>query len=176
MYISLPIKKKNLLAYTIFEILEFVDQHNLNKFFVRKMKDFAGICYLHCVSCSTVELFYEVVMLRFQIGGFQSLLILGSVLVGMFLKSWHCISCQRLTDLSCLYMAWNRLSCESFRSSYVRRGREHTVFTFELKNTLLISVFPVNEKILCRTNGIVLFQEHMKWVWVVQNPDSFNTF
>lgn len=151
-------------------------QHNLNKFFVRKMKDFAGVCSLRCVSCSTVELFYKVVMLDFLIGGFQLLLIFGNVLVGVFLKSWHCTSCQWLTDLSCLYMAWNRLSCESYSSSYVRRGRKHTVFTIDLKNTLLNGFFPVNEKILCRTNGIVLFQEHTKWVWVVQNPDSFNTF
>lgn len=34
------------------------------------------------------------------------------------------------------------------------------VFTFHLKNTLFNGAFPVKEKILCRTNGIVLFQEH----------------
>lgn len=76
-----------LVICTIFGILESVDQHNLNKFFIRKMRDLAGICCLHCVSCSTVELFYEVVMLHFLIGGFQSLSTLGSVLVGMFLKA-----------------------------------------------------------------------------------------
>lgn len=160
-------KNKDMLS-RIFGILESLDQHNLNESFVRKMRDLAGICSLRCVFCFTEKLGYEGGMLHLPIRGFQSLSVLGSVWWHAS-PSWHSISCQGLTDPS-------SLSGESFKSSDVRGGRKHTSFTFDLKNTLFNGAFPVKEKILSKTNGIVLFQEHMKWGWAVQSPDSFRMF
>lgn len=136
----------------IFGILESLDQHILKKFFVRKMRDVAGICFLCCVFCSTEKMRYKGGMLHFPIRGFQSLSVLEMSLMACFSKlALH------------ILLGFNRsLHSFSFKSSDVRGGRKHTRFTFDLKNTLFNGAFPVKEKNLSKTNGIVLFQEHMK--------------
>lgn len=78
-------KNKDMLS-RIFGILESLDQHNLNKFFVGKMRDLAGICFLCCVLCFTEKLCYEGGMLHFPIRGFQSLSVLEVPLMACFSK------------------------------------------------------------------------------------------
>lgn len=78
-------KSKDMLS-RIFGILESLDQHNLNKFFVGKMRDLAGICFLCCVLCFTEKLCYEGGMLHFPIRGFQSLSVLEVPLMACFSK------------------------------------------------------------------------------------------
>lgn len=155
-------KNKDVLS-RIFGTLESLNQHNLNKFFVERWVIFSwqllsSLCFL----------FMEVECFTFQ-SEVSNLSQFWKCLWWHFSPSWHCISCKGLTDPF-------SLSGESFKSSDVRGGRKHTGFTFDFKNTLFNGAFPVKEKILSETNGIVLFQEHMKWGWAVQSPDSFGMF